>query len=516
MNINILWVDDEIELLKAHILYLTKKDINVKTATNGLDALDMIDEEIFDIIFLDENMPGLTGLEVLTRIKQKNPEIPVVMITKSEEENIMDEAIGSKISDYLIKPVNPSQILLTVKKHVDRQRLVAEKTTSSYQTEFGKIGLKINDSYYFNDWTNIYKELVNWELNLEDTKGEMDEVLKMQKNEANHAFIKFIKRNYENWIQSPDEDTPIMSHQIMKDIVLPLIKNDEKVVMLMIDNFRYDQWLAIKQEVLKDYRIEEEELYCSILPTATQYARNSLFSGLMPLQIKEMFPEYWVEESEEGSKNKFEEELIGTFFNRFRCNASYSYHKVNNVESGKKLIENFNNLINHDFCAMVFNFVDMLSHARTDSKMIKELAYNEASYRSLSTSWFLHSVLKEVLEKLTDMDIKVIITTDHGTIHVKNPIKIIGDRNVNTNLRYKLGKNLNYNPKEVFEMHEPEDFLLPKVNVSTKYVFASNDDFFAYPNNFNYYVNYYKDTFQHGGISMEEMLIPYVILTPKK
>ncbi len=514
-KVNILWVDDEIDLLKAYILYLQEKGFHVKTATNGQDALQIIEEEHFDLMFLDENMPGLSGLEVLSQLKNIVPELPVVMITKSEEEDIMDQAIGSKISDYLIKPVNPKQILLTIKKHVDQHRLVAEKTTSNYQTQFGKIGLKINDSYSFKDWVEVYKQLVFWEIELEDTKGEMDEVLKMQKTEANHAFTKFVKRNYTDWIAGDVDDAPLMSHQLMKEVVLPLIDKEEKVVMLVIDNFRFDQWLMIKQELLKNYRLEDENLYSSILPTATQYARNSLFSGLMPAQIKQMYPQYWLDEHEEGSKNQFEEQLIGTFFERFRKKIKYSYHKISNIKSGKQMMDNYPNMLNDDLSVVVFNFVDMLSHARTESKMIKELANDESAYRSLSRSWFLHSVMNELLDKLEGEDVKVIITTDHGTIRVKNAIKVVGDRNTNTNLRYKQGKSLDYNAKEVFEAKKPEEMMLPKVNISTSYIFATNDDFIAYPNNYNHYVSYYKDTFQHGGISMEEMLIPYVILSPK-
>lgn len=512
-NIKILWVDDEIDLLKAHLFYLKEKGFEVETATNGQDALDMIESEFYDLIFLDENMPGLSGLQTLTKIKEIRPEWPVVMITKSEEENIMEEAIGRKIADYLIKPVNPTQILLSIKKNIDKQRLITETTTSTYRSEFGRISLQINDSFTFEEWTEVYKKLTYWELELENGEGTMDEVLQMQKSEANHAFTKFIKKNYLNWISG--EDTPLMSHMLMKEKILPLLDKGQKVVYIVIDNFRYDQWDVLKRDIASDYITEEESIYCSILPTATQYARNALFSGLMPLQIKKMFPQYWLDENDEGSKNQFEEQLMGTFFERFRKPYSHAYRKINDHESGKRMLEQLSELLTKDIVAIVFNFVDMLSHARTEVKMIKELAANEAAYRSLTSSWFNHSTLKELLMKLKDEDVTVVITTDHGTIRVQNPIKVIGDKNISLNLRYKQGKNLNYNPKEVYEIKDPDIALLPKPNLSTSFIFATNNDFFAYPNNYNHYVSYYKDTFQHGGISLEEMLIPFVVLRSK-
>jgi CheY-like chemotaxis protein len=514
-QIKILWVDDEIDLLRSHIIYLNEKGFEVETATNGQDALDMIESDFFDLIFLDENMPGLSGLQTLTRIKEIRPEWPVIMITKSEEENIMEEAIGRKIADYLIKPVNPTQILSSIKKNIDKRRLITETTTSTYQSEFNRISLQINDAYTFEDWIDIYKKLSYWELELQDGEGTMDEVLLMQKSEANYAFAKFVKRNYLGWINEESE-TPLMSHLLMKDKILPLLEEGHKVVYIVIDNFRYDQWEVLKRDMAEDYITEEESIYCSILPTSTQYARNAIFSGLMPSQIKKMYPEYWLDEEDEGGKNQFEEELIGTFFKRFRKPYTHCYRKISNHDSGKKLLEQLPELLKNDLTAVVFNFVDMLSHARTEVKMIKELAANEAAYRSLTHSWFSHSALKELLLRLKEENVKVIITTDHGTIRVQDPIKVIGDKNISLNLRYKQGKNLRYNEKEVFEIKDPDKAMLPKQNLSTSYIFATHTDFFAYPNNFNYYVSYYKDTFQHGGISLEEMLIPFIVLQSRK
>lgn len=510
----LLWVDDEIELLKAHILFLQQKGYEVETVTNGHDALDRCALKTYDLILLDENMPGLTGLETLARIKELSPSTPVVMVTKSEEENIMDQAIGSKIADYLIKPVNPTQILLTLKKNIHHKEIVTEVSQTAYQQNFGKIGMQINDSFTFDEWTEVYKKLVFWEMKLSETDSQMMEMLAMQKAEANLMFGKFIKKNYLNWMDNPEE-RPVLSPDIFKKKVFPLLNEGEKVFLLVIDNFRFDQWRMIFEEIADQFSVEEE-LYCSILPTATQYARNAIFSGLMPNIIAEMFPNLWVDEDSEEGKNLNEAPLIQTQLNRYRRKNTFSYHKINDSQAAEKFVAQMNGLEKYDLNVVVLNFIDMLSHARTESKMVRELASNEAAYRSITKSWFRHSAVKDLFRALAASDYKIILTTDHGSIRANNPIKVIGDRNTNTNLRYKLGKNLSYNPKEVFEIKEPRRAMLPSPNLSTTYIFATGEDFFAYPNNYNYYVSYYKDTFQHGGISMEEMLVPLITLQGKK
>ncbi len=510
----LLWADDEIDILKPHVLFLESKGYEVTTVTNGIDAVELCQETDFDLIFLDENMPGLSGLETLQRIKEIRPTVPVVMITKSEEENIMDMAIGSKIADYLIKPVNPNQILLTLKKNLHQKEIVTEVTNTGYQQNFSKIGMQINDSLTADDWKEVYKQLVFWELELEETEGSMSELLSMQKTEANSAFVKFIKRNYVDWIKNPDK-RPVMSPDLFKKKVFPALDNGEKLFLIVLDNFRYDQWRIISKELAEDYTFEED-LYYSILPTATQYARNAIFSGLMPNKIAEMFPDLWVDEDEEEGKNLNEEPLIQTHLERYRRKNSFSYHKINESSFGDKLVHNFKQFLRNDLNVIVVNFIDMLSHARTDSKMVRELAASEAAYRSITLSWFRHSSIKDLFKAMAASGYKVIVTTDHGTICVNNALKVIGDRNTNTNLRYKLGKSLSYNPKQVFEIRNPEEVQLPRLNVSTTYIFAGGRDFFAYPNNFNHYVSYYSNTFQHGGISMEEMIIPLITLQPKK
>ena len=514
MAYRLLWADDEIELLGAHIMFLQGKGYDVTKVTNGPDAIEACRNEAFDLILLDENMPGLTGLETLTKIKELHSATPVVMVTKSEEEDIMEQAIGSKIADYLIKPVNPHQILLALKKNIHSKEIVAEKANSAYQQNFGRLSMQISDARTIDEWHEVYKKIVYWELELENADMQMREMLKSQKEEANNMFGRFVKNNYMDWMSSPREERPLMSNDLFRDRLFPLLDNGEKVFFIIIDNFRYDQWRVLAQEIGSDFTIEEE-LYTSILPTATQYARNAIFSGLMPKQIKEMFPALWVDEEDEEGKNLNEEELIATQISRYRRKDTFSYAKVLTSAAAEKYMDTLNGLARNDINVLVINFIDMLSHARTESLMVRELAANEAAYRSITLSWLRHSAIKRLFRYLADNRYTVVITTDHGSIQVNSPTKVIGDKNTNTNLRYKLGKALNYSGKDVFEIKDPAKAFLPAPNLSTSYIFATGSNFFAYPNNYNYYVQYYKDTFQHGGISMEEMLVPLIKLRPK-
>ena len=513
-DIKILWVDDEIELLKPHLLFLEKKNYNVSTCNNGAEAVETIDEQNFDIVFLDENMPGLSGIETLSRIKVKSPNLPVVMITKSEEEYIMEEAIGEKIADYLIKPVNPNQILLTLKKTLDNNRLVSEKTTSNYQQEFRKIAMDMAMVNTFDEWAELYKKLVHWEIQLEsiDDVG-MIEILESQKNEANSQFFKFIEKNYEGWFQG--EDKPILSQDLFKKIIAPELSKDQSTLLVVIDNLRYDQLRILEPIINNYYKKEEETTFYSILPTATQYARNAIFSGLTPLEMERDHRDYWRNDTDEGGKNLFENEFLTAQIKRLHLDVKHEFYKITNLPNGKELANNYAGTKDNDLTVVVYNFVDMLSHSRTEMEMIKELASDDKAYRSLTLSWFKNSPLLEIIQKAQALGQKLIITTDHGTINTKRPSKVVGDKNISSNLRYKTGRSLTYENKEVFAVKNPKDIMLPSLHMSSSFVFAKEDYFFAYPNNYNHFVKYYKNTYQHGGISLEEMIIPCVVMLPK-
>jgi CheY-like chemotaxis protein len=515
-NIKILWVDDEIDLLKPHILFLEKKNYDVTTCNNGQDAIDLFEENNYDIVLLDENMPGLSGLETLAELKEKKSSIPVIMITKSEEEYIMEEAIGSKIADYLIKPVNPNQILLSLKKNLDHSRLISEKTTLDYQKEFRKIAMDMAMVNSYEEWANFYKRLVYWEMELENIEDQsMVQILESQKAEANSQFGKFIEKNYENWFDEKS-DKPILSHKIFAELVAPEIRKKEKpILFVVIDNLRYDQWKAFESVVQNHYKIEKETSYYAMLPTATQYARNAIFSGLTPLDMEKKFPQYWRNDVEEGGKNMFEAEFLTENLKSLGLNIKQEYYKITNFRDGKKLAENFKGLKNNDLTTIVYNFVDMLSHAKTEMEVVKELASNDKAYRSLTLSWFKNSPLLDIIQQAQSAGFKLILTTDHGTINCKNPSKVIGDKNTSLNLRYKTGRSLSYENKDVYAVKEPKKIGLPSINMTSSYIFAKNDFFLAYVNNFNHYVSYYRNTYQHGGISLEEMVVPFIVLNPK-
>lgn len=517
MSIRILWADDEIDLLKPHIIFLENKGYEVLPVVSGNEAIEIIEKEHIDIVLLDENMPGLNGIDTAKRVKAINQSLPVVMITKSEEEHIMDDAIGSNIADYLIKPVNPNQILICLKKNLDTAKIISEKKTIDYHQAFRDIAMRISDKLTLKEWESLYKELVYWELELEKIDDEsVNDILTTQKEEANTQFAKFIMRNYVDWLNGSNTERPLFSHTLLKEKLFPHLSDRRSLFLFVVDNLRFDQWKVLQPFLRNHFYVEEESIFYSILPTATHYARNALFSGLLPSEIEKKYPQLWLNENDEGGKNQYEQALLGEYLKRFGKNVKFSYSKILNPEFGKKVFDNFNQMLQNPLNVVIFNFVDMLSHARTEVDLIRELADDEKSYRSVTASWFENSLMLEMLKFLASKKIPVCITTDHGTIKINKPIKIIGEKNINSNLRYKVGRNMDYPAKDVFEIKNPEKAFLPKENITSQYIFATGNDFFAYPNNYNQYANYYRNTFQHGGISMEEMLVPFVFLTPRE
>lgn len=514
-NIKILWADDEIELLKPHILFLEQKNYRVTPCYSGAEAIEEIEKNSYDIVFLDENMPGLTGLETLTEIKARQSDLPVVMITKSEEEYIMEEAIGSKIADYLIKPLNPNQILLSLKKNLDHSRLVSERTTANYQQEFRKIAMDLTTINSYEDWVTLYEKLIYWELELENIEDAgLIEILESQKTEANVQFGKYIEKHYQEWF-TDTKAAPVMSHTLFKSLVVPEIQKNRPTLLIVIDNLRYDQWKALDPVLHPYYKKQKEVSYCSILPTATQYARNAIFSGLMPLDMEKLYPQLWKNDIDEGGKNLYEEEFLKTQIRRLGLSIEWQYHKISNLRAGKQLAGNFKTQKNNDLTVVVYNFVDMLSHAKTEMEVIKELASNDKAYRSLTQSWFKNSPLLEIIQQAQLLDFKLIVTTDHGTINIKTPSKVVGDKETSLNLRYKTGRSLSYNENEAIAVKDPKSIHLPAINMSSSFIFAKEDMFFVYPNNYNHYATYYKNTYQHGGVSLEEMIIPFVVMEPR-
>lgn len=515
--VKIIWVDDEIDSLQSQKMFLENKGYEVKTFTNGFDAIDYVKENAIDVVLIDESMPGITGLETLAKIKEIRQSLPVVLITKNETENLMDEAIGSQISDYLIKPVNPNQVWLSLKKIIDNRRLVAEKTTTAYQQEFRNLFMALNSSPDYNEWMDVYKKLVYWELEMQKSDSpEMQEVLQSQKSEANTEFFKFISKNYARWVGDKANDAPVMSHSLMQFKVLPHLEPGKPLFFVLIDNLRFDQWRAIQPIFAESFRILEEDTFYSILPTATQYARNAIFAGMLPMEIEKKFPQYWKNDEDEGGKNMHEEDLLRAHLKRLgKGDLKVSYTKVLNNQAGLDLVNNMHNLLTNDLNVIVYNFVDMLSHARTEMEVLKELAGDESSYRSLTTSWFEHSPLHQALKKVAEKNIRIVVGTDHGSVRVKTPYKVIGDKQTTANLRYKHGRNLNYEAKEVLAFRDPKEAGLPSPTINSSYIFAKEDSFLCYPNNYNHYVNYYRNTFQHGGVSLEEMIVPVIKMESK-
>ncbi|MDR0927175.1 MAG: PglZ domain-containing protein [Ignavibacteria bacterium] len=521
----ILWIDDEIELLKPHIILLNQRGYEVDTCTNGSDAIELVKEKPYNLVFLDEMMLGMSGLETLAAIKDYDPNLPVVMVTKNEEETLMEEAIGRKISDYLTKPVNPAQVLAVCKKFIDASRISKEVFTQDYITGFAQISSQLFTQMNWTEWDNIYRKLVAWSLEIDKLEdGGLKETLQGKWIECNQEFSRFVELNYKKWIDYPDaernEENPIMSPHILDNYLLPILKEQsEHIYLIVIDCMRYDQWLVM-QEMLYPFFNIKTDLYCSILPTATPYARNAIFAGLYPIEIKEHYPQYWTVNSntEDHKQNAYEKELLEQWLTRRRMSHKdkMTFIKIFDTEFGKKVEREFDKYMKNQLTAIVVNAVDMIAHSRSDHAILKEIAPDESAYRSLTKSWFTYSSLYNMLKIIaTQKDAKVIITTDHGSIRCLRGVKVLGDKETSTNLRYKFGKNVNSAPKSSLQLENLADFKLPKAGLSVNNLIAKEDYYFVYPTDFHHYMTKFRDSFQHGGISLEEMMIPVIELESK-
>ncbi|MDL1914042.1 MAG: PglZ domain-containing protein [Bergeyella sp.] len=510
----ILWIDDEIDFLTPHKFFLENKGYSVTTSNSANEAMEILNREKFQLVLLDEDMPGISGIEAIPLLKEKDSSLKIVMVTKSEEECTMEEAIGSEIDDYLLKPINPNQVLLSLKKNLEEENLVEQKTILQYQQEFRNLSMELSSIKSYEEWIEYYKKIMTWELKFDKVfDNEFVQLLQSQKEEANIQFAKFIEKNYTSWLQSADK--PLMSHTLFKERIKPEIEKT-KTFLLVIDNLRYDQWKVIKPLFTKHYDEVCEEGYYSILPTATQYARNAFFAGLMPLEIQRRFPDKWLNDNEEGNKNEFEKDFLADQLKRLGLSEkSMRYFKILNADFERKIADDFNQYKNLDVMVVVYNFIDILSHAKTDNTIVDQLIRDDKTFRSLTFNWFENAFLLRIIKLAAEQKFRLVITTDHGTIYVKKPSQVIGDKETSTNIRYKTGKSITYDEKEVWACTNPEKIFLPKGNLSSKYIFAKNNTYLVYPKNYNHFVQYYKDTYQHGGISLEECIVPISILEPK-
>jgi len=518
----ILWVDDEIELLRPHIRFLMDRGYDVETATNGNDALSMVRGDGYDLVFLDEMMAGMGGLETLAGIKDIKPNIPVVMITKNEEESLMEEAIGDKISDYLIKPVKPTQVLMACKKFLEGKRITSAAVSKDYIQEFNRVSIMLMEDLSHTDWSELYARLVGWGLELDAHQDlNLKQMLAEQTKEANLAFGKYVERYYRDWLaSSPDDKSrPVLSPEILDRYVIPELGNGRSVIFFVIDCLRLDQWMVM-ESLLHEYFTITRETYFSILPTATPYSRNSIFSGSFPSEVESRFPELWEKsEDDESSRNRFEPQFLEKFLQRrnVKLGREPKYVKILDADFGRSIEQNIHTYAQVPLTSIVVNFVDMLAHGRSDSSILKEIAPDESAYRSLTRSWFVHSSLFGMLKSLSVLpNVTIILTTDHGSIRSLRGSKVLGDREASTNLRYKFGRNLKSDPKAAIQVKNPADFRLPRRGVATNYIVAKEDYYFVYPTDYHRYLNQYRDSFQHGGASMEEMILPVVKLVPKR
>jgi len=511
-NRRILWADDEIELLRPHVLFLEGRGYEVMTVTSGEDAVRAVAKERFDAVLLDEQMAGLDGIATLRRIIRLSPGLPVIMITKSEEESLMEEAIGRRIDDYLTKPVNPSQILSALKRLLDSRAINQQHIAQEYVTEFNRINDELDEGLDWDEWLDLHQRLNRWSIDLASERNvELQSLLEQQIDAANFRFNRYIEQHYPTWLKSERPERPPLSHDIVREWVAPLLSRSESVLLLVLDCLRLDHWLALEPMLREDFEIETD-LYYSILPTATPYSRNSIFSGLLPSEYPKVHPDLYqkLKWEEDLNVNRFERQLLDRQLAKLGLSLTPEpkYAKILDPEEARRVGRRVSDYFDQPLVSMVFNFVDIVAHHRSTEEVIQTLIPDEAAYRSIVRSWFEHSPLREMLTAFGKRGVTIVLTSDHGSIRVKQPVQVVADRNTSTNLRYKLGRNLNVDPKQAVRVKNPESWGVASPTMNSDLLLARGNNYFIYPTGFNKYADKFNDSFLHGGISLDEMVMP--------
>ena len=517
MGFRVLWIDDNIDELRSHILFLGQKGYEVEGATNGRDGLALLNEKNFDAVLLDEMMPGMGGLETLEEIRKTHEHVPVIMITKSEAEDLMTKAIGRRIDDYLVKPVSPLQIMAALKKQVEAHKITEQQVTRDYLSHFQAVGDRVATAESPADWEGIYNDLVTWGMDLfrysdHGLLATQDE----QISAANLALGKYVREHYKDWVQGSD-GAPMMSPNLYEARIEPEVQKSDQVLWITIDCMRMDQWRMV-EPLLEPYYHMERSQYWSMLPTATPYARNAMFAGLWPLDIAKKFPKLWHDgQHDESSRNAHEDKLLAAQLERLDSPAAGSmrYFKISDARDTDSLRRDFSSLGNVRLVAGVYNFLDIMAHGRSQNSILKELAPDEAAFRTLMRTWFEHSSLFEVLKAAARRGATTIVTTDHGSMFSRRATKIRGNRDASSNVRYKFGDNLTVEDKRVMLMKNPADYQLPPNSAIETYAVTTENYYLVYPTNYHEYERLYRDSFQHGGISLEEMICPFAVLRPR-
>ena len=514
----ILWVDDEIDLLRSHILYLGERGYEVTKATNGLDALELIRKEQFDLALIDEMMPVMNGLELLRRLKELRPELPAVMVTKNEAEELMEQAIGAHIDGYLTKPVNPSQVLSVLKGIIDKRKISEDQLSRRWAEGFAELSRLIDEDLDAGGWQNLHNRICAWELELDGWGDvELREMLRQVRLEADRRFARWIEKIYPLWIESPPESRPLLSMSVVDKWLLPLLNDKKPVLFLVIDCLRLDQWLVLEPLLAEHFEIERKH-YFSILPSATPYSRNAIFSGFLPVEIEQLHPDLWSRgDEDEASSNRFERQFLEELLERrgVKLQREMRYIKVLEQEEAAEFERRVRDYLHTPLTAMVYNFVDILLHTRQSVEVLKEMLPDEAAFRSVTAAWFKHSSLFRIIQAYGEIGGTVLITSDHGSIIGRRGTKVIGDRQTSTSLRYKHGRNLKCDNRHAIRIKEPVKWGLPQRGVNTEYLLSKEDYFFVYPTNYHKYLEIYRGSFQHGGISLDEMVLPVVTLRGK-